>query len=252
MVVFCKILHLAKKLMQSLPSRIAPPRLRDWKWSNNTTPSYHTGGSRKYDLIVNADSTKVLIYKQEDGASLYSCQQVAKYSNIFDIIWQNHEIEEGNNHPKSKVLFKHMSSKYGKIIPCGGYEIFPDFCPICVCEKQRNKGNCRTPASFDKRHEYSCTVRHYCLSEHAWWPIQVCAGLPRSWYKALSATSCAKSHISVTLELISIFLVFGTPSILQVDNRREFSNTVSKSWPVPLDNEVFHCEHNFTCFYLII
>ncbi len=72
---------------------------------------------KKYDIITNSDSTKVLVYKQEDGEALDRSLQVAKYSNVFDVIRQIHEIEAGNDHPKSKTLFKRVSSKYGKRIP---------------------------------------------------------------------------------------------------------------------------------------
>ena len=61
---------------------------------------------KKYDIITNSDSTKVLVYKQEDGEALDTSLQVSKYSNVFDVIRQIHEIEAGNDHPKSKTLFK--------------------------------------------------------------------------------------------------------------------------------------------------
>ena len=47
-----------------------------------------------------------------------------------------------------------------------------------------------------------------------------------------------KSHKAVALELIKIFSAFGPPSILQVDNGKEFSHAVTKSRCVLVDDEV--------------
>ncbi len=41
---------------------------------------------KNYDVITNSDSSKVLIYKQQSGEVLDCSLQVAKYSNIFDVI----------------------------------------------------------------------------------------------------------------------------------------------------------------------
>jgi hypothetical protein len=62
----------------------------------------------KYDLIVNSDSTRILIFKQKGGSALDSCQIVVKFSSIFDVVRQIHEVEAGNDHPKSKTLHKHQ------------------------------------------------------------------------------------------------------------------------------------------------
>ena len=93
----------------------------------------------KYDLIVNSDSTKILIFKQRGGSALDSCQIVVKFSSIFDVVRQIHEVEAGNDHPKSKTLHKRVSAKYGKSIPCWICELFPDFCSICVRARRRSK-----------------------------------------------------------------------------------------------------------------
>ena len=47
-----------------------------------------------------------------------------------------------------------------------------------------------------------------------------------------------KSQVAVAQELVNIFCIFGPPSILQVDNGREFSHAASKSRRVPIDEEV--------------
>ena len=47
-----------------------------------------------------------------------------------------------------------------------------------------------------------------------------------------------KTHRAVALELISIFCIFGPPSILQADNGKEFSHGASKSRHLHLDEEV--------------
>lgn len=80
---------------------------------------------KKYDLIENSDSTRTLIFKQRQGEELDSCQVVVKFSSKFDVVRQIHELEAGNDHPKSKTLHKHVSAKYGKIIPRWICEIFP-------------------------------------------------------------------------------------------------------------------------------
>ena len=49
-----------------------------------------------------------------------------------------------------------------------------------------------------------------------------------------------KTHRAVALELISIFCIFGPPSILQADNGKEFSHGASKSRHLQLDEEVYN------------
>ncbi len=41
---------------------------------------------QKYDLIVNSNSTRILIFKQQQGEALDSCQIVVKFSSIFDVV----------------------------------------------------------------------------------------------------------------------------------------------------------------------
>ena len=87
---------------------------------------------KKYDVITNPNSTKVLVYKQEDGDALDRSLQVATYSNVFDVIRQIHEREAGNDHPKSKTLYRRVFMKYGKSISHWVCEMFPLFCPVCI------------------------------------------------------------------------------------------------------------------------
>jgi hypothetical protein len=47
-----------------------------------------------------------------------------------------------------------------------------------------------------------------------------------------------KTHKAVAIKLINIFCIFGTPSILQADNGKEFSNRANNSRHVKLDVEV--------------
>ena len=81
--------------MKSYPNKIA------YKWI------------KKYDLLT-VGTSNVLIYKQEDGAALDTCQKVPKYSFIFDVIREIHEVQAGNDHPKSRTLYKRVCAKYGK------------------------------------------------------------------------------------------------------------------------------------------
>ena len=85
-------------IMKSYPNKVA------YKWV------------KRYDLMV-VQSSRILIYKQEEGSPLDLCQQVVKYSNLFDAIREIHELQSGNDHPKAKTLYKRVCAKYGKSIP---------------------------------------------------------------------------------------------------------------------------------------
>jgi lipopolysaccharide biosynthesis protein len=80
------------RIMRSYPNKIA------YKWV------------KRYDVMV-VESSNVLIYKQEDGSPLDSCKKVVKYSNRFDAVCELHEMQEGNDHPKSKTLYRRVTSK---------------------------------------------------------------------------------------------------------------------------------------------
>jgi hypothetical protein len=56
-------------------------------------------------------SSQILIYKQEEESPLDLCQQVVKYSNLFDAIREIHELQSGNDHPKAKTLYKRVCAK---------------------------------------------------------------------------------------------------------------------------------------------
>ena len=86
------------QIMKSYPNKIA------YKWIKN------------YDLLT-VDTSNVLIYKEEDGAALDRCQKVPRYSFIFDVIPEIHEVQAGNDHPKSRTLCKRVCAKYRKGIP---------------------------------------------------------------------------------------------------------------------------------------
>ena len=91
---------------------------------------------KRYDVMV-VKTSNVLIYKQEDGSPLDSCKKVMKYSNLFDAVCELHEMQVGNNHSKSKTLYRRVTSKYAKSIPQWVCEIFPKYCPFCIRAKTR-------------------------------------------------------------------------------------------------------------------
>ncbi len=99
----------------------------------------------KYDLLT-VDTSNVLIYKQEDEA-IDTCQKVPKYSFIFDVIHEIHEVQAGNNHPTLRTLYKRVGAKYGKGIPQWVCEMFPMFCPSCIRAHPRKK-NKRRPSTY--------------------------------------------------------------------------------------------------------
>ena len=45
------------------------------------------------------DTSNILICKQNSGAALDSCKRI-KYSKVFDVVQEIHEVQEGNDHPK--------------------------------------------------------------------------------------------------------------------------------------------------------
>ena len=48
-------------------------------------------------------------------------------------------MEAGNDHPKSKTLYKRVLAKYGKSVPRWICEMFPKFCPVYIWAKVRKK-----------------------------------------------------------------------------------------------------------------
>ena len=107
-------------LLRSIPNKVG------YKWM------------KKFDIHT-VDTSNVLIFKQAEGEALDACQKVVKYSKIFDVVRNIHELEVGNDHPKAKTLYKRVWIKYGKSIPRWVCEIFPLFCPVCIRSKPRKK-----------------------------------------------------------------------------------------------------------------
>ncbi len=72
-------------IMRTYPNKIA------YKWV------------KRYDIKV-VQNSNILFFKQPEGLPLDLCQQVVKYSNVFDAIHEIHELQIGNDHPKAKTL----------------------------------------------------------------------------------------------------------------------------------------------------
>jgi hypothetical protein len=111
---------------------------------------------KKYALLT-TDTSNVLIYKQEAGAALDTCRKVSKYSLIFEVIREIHEVQAGNDHPKSRTLYNRVCVQYGKGIPRSVCEMFPMFCPICIRAHPMKKTNRRPSTYLDERHERTCS-----------------------------------------------------------------------------------------------
>jgi hypothetical protein len=66
--------------------------------------------------ICTVDTSNVLIFKQAEDEALDACQKVVKYSKIFDVVQNIHELEEGSDHCKAiqegidKIWKEHPSS----------------------------------------------------------------------------------------------------------------------------------------------
>lgn len=207
-------------LLRSIPNKVG------YKWM------------KKFDIRT-VDTSNVLIFKQVEGEALDACQKVVKYSKIFDVVRNIHELEVGNDHPKAKTLYKRVWIKYGKSIPRWVCEIFPLFCPVCIRSKPRKKAkaghqplltrgmNVRAQIDLIDYQSMPDGPYNYVLDyqDHG---IKFCQ------LRALTQ----RTHRAVALELIQIFCIFGPPSILQADNGKEFSHGASKSRHVQIDEEV--------------
>lgn len=136
-----------------------------------------------YD-VLDIKESKPLIYKLPNGAALDSAQQVAKYSDMSQCIWEIHDMEAGDyHHPRRKTLFKWVSIKYSKSIQHWAYSMFPQFCPFCIQISSWKKPKVGAPSYS----WYGCAYlnRSDWLSIDARWLLQLCSYLPRSWHKIL-------------------------------------------------------------------
>ena len=70
----------------------------------------------KYDLLT-AEASRILMFRQDEGAVLDICQKVVQYSKIFDDIHDINEFQAGNGHPKSKTLYKRVFNKIWQVHP---------------------------------------------------------------------------------------------------------------------------------------
>jgi hypothetical protein len=216
-------------LLRSIPNKVG------YKWI------------KKYDVHI-VDTSHILIFKQAEGEALDACQRVAKYSRIFDVLREIHELEMGNDHPKSKTLYRRVYMKYGKSIPRWVCEMFPLFCPVCIRSNPRKKVqaghqplltrgmNVRAQIDLIDYQSMPDGSFNYVLDyqDHG---IKFCQ------LRALTQ----RTHRAVAIELIQIFCIFGPPSILQADNGKEFSHGASKSRHVQLDEEVSLFVDFFVC-----
>ena len=91
---------------------------------------------KQYELLT-VETSNVLIFKQPVGAALDCCKKVVSYGKMFDAIREIHEVEAGNDHPKSKTLYKRVSARHGKSVPRWVCEVFPQFCPVCIRSRPR-------------------------------------------------------------------------------------------------------------------
>ena len=213
---------------------------------NNTLNPYRL--LQKFDIIFNSDSNRILIYKQRPGAPLDCCQIVVRFSSIFDVVREIHEVEAGNDHPKSKTLHKRVSAKYGKSIPRWICEIFPDFCSICVRARHRVKAKAGHQPILTRGMNVRVQLDIIDYQSMPDGPFKYVLDYQDHGTKLCQLRPLAhKSQVAVAQELVNIFCIFGPPSILQVDNGREFSHAASKSRRVHIDEEVL-----LTVFNLII
>ena len=105
--------------MRSYPNKIA------YKWV------------KCYDVMV-VESSNVLIYKQEDGSLVDSCKKVVKYSNLFNAVCELHEMQVGNDHPKSKTLTGELLQSMERAFLGGSVKSFGSIVPT-VSEQRQGK-----------------------------------------------------------------------------------------------------------------
>ena len=68
---------------------------------------------KKHDLLT-VKTGHILIYKQTEGNALDSAQKVVKCSNMLDVLRNIHEVQAGNDHPKSRTLYRRYVQDMGK------------------------------------------------------------------------------------------------------------------------------------------
>ena len=155
-------------IMRTYPNKIA------YKWV------------KRYDIKV-VQNSNILFFKQPEGSPLDLCQQVIKYSNVFDAIREIHELQIGNDHPKAKTLYKRVNAKYGRSIPCWVCEIFPNYCPVCIRAKTRCKAKAGHQPLLTRgmnAHAQMDLIDYQSMPDF----ISLCLSLPGSWNQVLSAS----------------------------------------------------------------
>lgn len=193
---------------------------------------------KKY-AIMTIDTSNILIYKQDEGEALDSCQKVVSYSKIFDVLRQIHELDAGNDHPKAKTLFKRVSVKYGKSIPRWVCEMFPQYCPVCIRSRPRKKAKAGHQPLLTRCMNVRAQINLIDYQSMPDGPFQYVLDYQDHGIKFCQLRPLtSKTHRAVAIELIQIFCIFGPPSILQADNGKEFCHGASKSRRVELDEEV--------------
>ena len=214
-------------IMKNVPNKMA------YKWI------------KKYEILM-VETSNILIYKQAEGDALDSAQKVVHYSKMFDVLRDVHELQAGNDHPKSRTLYRRVCARYGKSIPRWVCELFPLYCPVCVRSKPRKKPkaghqplltrgmNVRAQIDLIDYQSMPDGPYNYVLDyqDHG---IKFCQLRPLT----------KKSHRAIALELLNIFCIFGPPSILQADNGKEFTHGASKSRHVQFDDELTLIMHAY-------
>jgi hypothetical protein len=176
--------------------------------------------------------------QQTDGDALYSCQKVIKYSNLFDVVWDTHELHVGNDYPNSKMLYRRVFLKNGKSIPCWVCEIFPMFWPVCIWVKSRRKAKARHQL-FNKGMNVQVLINLLDYQSMPDGPYKYDLDYQGHWIKFYQLCALTqRTNRAIAIDLINIFCIFGPSSILQGNNGKEFSHGASKSHHVQIDEEV--------------
>jgi hypothetical protein len=58
---------------------------------------------------------------------------------MVNVLRDIHEVQAGNDHPKSRTLYRRVCARYEKSIPRWVCELFPLYCAVCVRSKPHKK-----------------------------------------------------------------------------------------------------------------
>lgn len=155
-----------------------------------------------------------------------------KVGDLYDVILEAHLATE---HKGRNVLQDALGKKYANVTKVA-IQKFLDLCPTCLKKKRtKRRGLVVRPMVFNQLNDRMQIdlVDMQTMADGEWKWILVCQDHLTKFIHLRPLKS--KRAIEVAEHVLSIFLVFGAPTVLQSDNGREFCNAIIDSlretWP---------------------